>query len=128
MPKPVRIWSAAFVLCLAGCGEDEKPPLEGQSTGSSCPNGSPLRYSSFGQNFFTAYCTPCHSAESTNRRGAPANVNFDSVEQIRTHSARIDELAAAGPDVENSAMPPSRLIPEYDERRDLGEWLACGAP
>lgn len=130
MPKPIpAAWSVALALCLAGCGgEDEKPPLEGQSTASACASGSSLRYSSFGRNFFTTYCLRCHSSNAADRRGAPTSLNFDTVEQIRMHSARIDELAAAGPNVENDAMPPSGLIPEYDERRDLGEWLACGAP
>jgi hypothetical protein len=43
-------------------------------------------------------------------------------------SEHIDEQAAAGPDHVNTSMPPSGPRPSEAERRQLGEWLACGAP
>lgn len=128
MHTPLR--SACFIalaLWLAGCGGEDDPPLEGAATGTTCPSGSTLTYESFGRNFFKAFCLKCHSANASDRHGAPKNVNFDTVEQIRSHSARIDELAALGPDAENTAMPPSGLIPTDAERTRLGQWLACGA-
>lgn len=119
--------SIAFALCLAGCGGEDEPPLEGAATGTTCPSSSTLTYDNFGRNFFRAFCQRCHSADSTNRNGAPSGVNFDTLEQIRSHSERIDELAGLGPDAENTAMPPKGLLPTDVERQRLSEWLACGA-
>jgi hypothetical protein len=47
---------------------------------------------------------------------------------VREHAARIDKMAAIGPDAMNTTMPPSVPRPTLGERSDLGEWLACGAP
>jgi hypothetical protein len=128
VPKPIRFaCSIALVLGLTGCGEDD-PPLEGNPTGTLCPTGVTLTYESFGRNFFRAFCLKCHSQSSSDRNGAPGSVNFDTAEEIRAHSARIDELAGLGPDAENTAMPPSGLIPTDAERTRLSQWLACGAP
>jgi uncharacterized membrane protein len=129
LSKPIRsAYCLVFALLLAGCGgDDEKAPLEGAATGATCGN-STLTYDNFGRNFFTTYCRRCHSADAADRHGAPGSVNFDTVEQIRANSARIDELAALGPDAENEAMPPSGITPTDPQRDDLGRWLACGAP
>jgi len=40
----------------------------------------------------------------------------------------IDEIAGVGPSASNSAMPPSGTKPTEAARRQLAEWLACGAP
>jgi uncharacterized membrane protein len=77
------------------------------------------------------YCTRCHAAslDSSERQGAPSDHNFDTLEGLRmTEVEHIDEQAAAGPDAENTAMPPSAPRPTTDERQKLGEWLACGMP
>jgi uncharacterized membrane protein len=129
LSKPIRsAYCLVFMLFLAGCGgEDEKPPLTGAATGATC-GSSTFTYDNFGRNFFTTYCRRCHSEDATDRHGAPGGVNFDTVEQIRESSARIDELAALGPDAANDAMPPSGITPTDTQRDDLGRWLACGAP
>ena len=84
----------------------------------------------FGQGFFGTYCQRCHASTVTGaaRNGAPADHNFDQVEDIRLLADHIDELAAAGTTAVNTAMPPDGAKPSDAERRQLGEWLACGAP
>lgn len=47
-------------------------------------------------------CLSCHSANSTNRQNAPANVNFDTPADIDTHEARI-RIRAIG----DQTMPPA---------------------
>ncbi len=114
----------AISFGLAGCpgGNDGVAP-----TGATCPPGSTLTYESFGAPFMDDYCLRCHSAEVDirDRGGAPRDVNFDTLEEILQHAADIDRLAAAGPDSVNTLMPPSSPEPSEDERRQLGEWLAC---
>ena len=111
-------------LALGACGEEGKP------TGSVCPQGSTLTWQTFGQQFTTSYCTDCHSSTKTGaaRHGAPAFHDYDTVTGVRATIAHIDEEAAAGPDAVNTGMPEDDPKPTEAERRQLGEWLACGAP
>jgi hypothetical protein len=52
---------------------------------------------------------------------------LSTLDQIRTNKDVIDRSAAAGPNAVNTYMPDGASVPEA-ERRQLGEWLACGAP
>lgn len=119
-------------LPLVACGQasDSLGERE-QATGSACPDGSDTTYDTFASSFMHRYCTRCHAASlpSSARQGAPSDHNFDTLAGLRmTEAAHIDEQAAAGPDRVNTAMPPSAPVPTDEERRKLGEWLACGMP
>lgn len=117
------------VLALA-CS-DPVEENEGGPTGSVCPEEPTLTYDTFGRAFMTAYCTRCHSStlQGSSRQGAPSDHDFDTLEGVRaTPVAHIDEEAAAGPLKVNTSMPPSAPLPSESERRQLGEWLACGTP
>jgi mono/diheme cytochrome c family protein len=113
---------------LAGCSSDE---ADGGATGSVCPPSSTLTYDSFGEAFMARYCVRCHSSPLTGsaRNGAPSDHDFDTLEGLHaTEPEHIDEQAAAGPDNVNTAMPPGDPRPSEAERRELGEWVACGMP
>lgn len=114
---------APLVGCDGGTG-DETP------SGATCPEDSTLTWDNFGKGFMDTYCVRCHSAKLTGaqRQGAPNDHNFDSVELIRAEIDHTDEQAAAGPDAVNTLMPIGDPTPSEAERRQLGEWLACGAP
>jgi uncharacterized membrane protein len=125
-----RLVAMAFLLVACGQG-NEALGSSGQATGSACPDDSELTYANFAAGFMQRYCTRCHSASLSNsaRNGAPNDHDFDTLEALRrTHAGHIDEQAAAGPDGVNTAMPPSAPTPGIDERKKLGEWLACGMP
>ena len=102
----------------------------GVPTGSSCPPDSTLRYDNFGKEFMSSYCTRCHSSELKGgaRNGAPDGRNYDTLDGIKADIGEIDEEAAAGPRAVNTGMPKGSPSPSEEERRKLGEWLACGAP
>jgi uncharacterized membrane protein len=104
--------SAALVgACGSGLGD---------STGSVCPSDSTLTYANFGQSFMQSYCLACHAD------GGAESPKLSTLEQIRANSADVDRAAAAGPNGVNTYMPEGRSVSE-EERRKLGEWLACGA-
>jgi uncharacterized membrane protein len=115
----------AAVLLFAGCAE----PV---ASGSTCPSaGTTLTAENFGTSFFDKYCTRCHSSQKSGifaRHGAPSDFNFDTIEGVRSHVKDIDAFAAAGPAREEAEMPPDGDKPTLEERKMLGEWLACGAP
>jgi uncharacterized membrane protein len=122
---------AVFAIALTGCGDDSSSDEEGSASGATCPTGSTLTYEAFGRAFMEHYCTRCHSSALSGaaRNGAPSDHNFDTLAGIKgTAVEHIDEEAAAGPDRVNTAMPPNGPQPTEDERRLLGEWLACGTP
>ncbi|MBL9101566.1 MAG: c-type cytochrome [Myxococcales bacterium] len=110
--------------------ETADDPDEGTPSGGVCPDDSTLTWATFGEKFFTDYCTRCHSTalSGVDRQGAPDDHNFDTVELVRTQIEHIDGQAAAGPNSVNTLMPIGDPKPTEDERKKLAEWLACGAP
>jgi mono/diheme cytochrome c family protein len=98
-------------------------------TGSTCPPTDPPTYATFGQQFFSDYCTGCHSSTAMSRHGAPGDQNYDTEAQIRAHADDIDSEAASGPDATNTDMPdlsgPVHDAPSVEERKLLGQYLAC---
>jgi uncharacterized membrane protein len=118
----------AIGLSLLGCSSDPDPKtLPHGTTGAECPEGSTLSYESFGKSFFATYCTRCHSSANVGsaRRGAPEGYDWDDLAKIRAHASQIDSVAAAGPLVSNTVMPPGDPLPTAAQRARLGEWLAC---
>lgn len=114
-----------------GCScSDSEDELFGPPTLSICPEISTVTYGTFGEQFMEKYCTRCHSSElkGADRMGAPEFHDFDTVSGIRSVADHIDQTAASGPAVTNTAMPPDGAIPTLEERKTLGEWIACGAP
>jgi uncharacterized membrane protein len=116
-----------FTTMTLGCGESDE---EGKPTGATCPTDSSLTYESFGSAFMETYCLGCHSKTVTgaDRKDAPADHNFDTVNEVRGFAEHIDEHAGAGPDATNTLMPPDDPSPSLEQRMQLSTWLACGAP
>lgn len=132
MNTNIRIIGAASMLFSASIGAcasnaDSHAATEGIATLSTCPPSSELTYESFGQGFMELYCTRCHSStlSGADRNDAPIGHDFDTLGGIVAVAEHIDEYAAAGPAGTNTAMPPSSPAPSEEERRRLGEWLAC---
>src|SRR3954471_10240386 len=130
--KLLRPCALVLLFWLSACGQNkETVGSSGQASGTACPADSDLTYDTFAASFMRSYCTRCHSASlrSADRQGAPSDHNFDTLQGLRaTAVEHLDEQAAAGPDAVNDAMPPTAPKPTEDERRKLGEWLACGMP
>ncbi len=119
---------AAALALAAGCSDDA--PLFGPPTESACQPGSALTYDSFGRKFMEDYCIRCHHSElrGAARNGAPSFHDYDTVFGVRATDDHIDFTTASGPAATNTSMPPDGPMPSLEERRQLGEWIACGAP
>ena len=117
--------TALLVLALAACTDE----VVGRDTGSTCPPSDKPDYANFGESFFAAYCTTCHSQTRTgaDRHDAPAAIDFDTRSLLREHTSNIDKQAAWGPSAHNTLMPPSgeAAQPTEAERIRLGEYIAC---
>jgi uncharacterized membrane protein len=117
--------AVAAATLAAGCGEDgtgDDPPAG--PPGDACET-SYLDHASFGEPFLLDWCTGCHSSAlpPNMRQQAPADVNFDTLEDARRWAPRIGARATGA----MPTMPPAGG-PSAEERALLAEWLACGAP
>jgi hypothetical protein len=120
--------AALLLVLLAGCPAD---PIYGPPTESVCPpGGTTLTYANFGQPFMESYCTRCHdqALKGAARHGAPSFHDFDTLFGIKAVSDHIDETTAAGPAATNDGMPNDGKAPTLEERKQLGEWIACDMP
>lgn len=110
-------WSMGLglLVCLAsaGCAQDSL----GDPTGATCPPNSTLSYESFGKPFFQANCLECHASKES--------PHFNTLEEIQGAKDEIDRAAASGPNATNTYMPDEGDLSD-DDRKKLGEWLACG--
>jgi uncharacterized membrane protein len=124
-----RLWIAPLLVFLmghdhgGGCGGDSGTPTE-----STCDPR--LTYDNFGRAFMAAYCTKCHASDVSGgqRRGAPEDHDYDTIEGVQEDPTHVDLASAAGPAGKNTRMPPYGAMPTDLEREQLGQWLACGAP
>ncbi len=101
---------ASALLWFAACSSGAT------STGISeltCPPGSTLTYANFGEAAIEEHCMSCHVRESP---------QLGSHSHVKLQAGRILDEA-----VYTDAMPQDAEM-SLDERRMLGEWLACGAP
>jgi uncharacterized membrane protein len=112
----IRIALVFLVACNAQAFPIEDYPCP--------PEGTSLTYESFGRAMLAQYCNDCHNASEGKRSGAPESYRFDTLDDVRAHKARIFIRAAAS----NTTMPVGPDDPSTEERDQLAEWLACGAP
>jgi hypothetical protein len=124
----MRLLTSLLVMALGGCTNSTQ--LFGPPTQAVCPLSSTLTYASFGQPFMEAYCTRCHASNlrGPDRRGAPSFHDFDTLFGIKVVFDHIDETTAVGPAATNTSMPPDTPAPTLEERKQLGEWIACDMP
>ena len=98
------LFASMLALAIAACGS-------GSPTDSTCPTPA-VTYATFGQTFFSTYCTRCHSEYKTEAG-------------IKAHLDEIDTEAASGPSATNTSMPESGAKQSDAERTMLGQFLAC---
>lgn len=125
MKKSVWLWLLPGLLSACGTdlGECEQPA-----------DGVYL-----GRDKLRSNCASCHSyaAEGVARAGAPAGLNFDvptvanSEEDVAIFMAGIANVRKYAEEiwavVDSGTMPPSGELQEED-KQDIRNWLACGAP
>lgn len=87
------------------------------------PGGTEDTFENFGRHFLASYCNSCHSADIGERKGAPDNYVFETLEQVQHHKDRIFVRSAG----DNDSMPPGPDDPPIEQRNRLADWLACGA-
>lgn len=141
MKRRLGILTMSLALLGAwGCGggrtapdisaSDTPTPIENKApvpppTSLDCPKGTNLSYENFGESVMLNYCTSCHSAhvEGTSRHGAPSGANFDLATDVSLWRMNIlDRVNGKG-----AQMPPATAL-SAALRKDLAEWLNCGAP
>jgi len=100
---------------------DSGPPVVTDTGGLAlCVDAPVVTWSSFGDGFMTQNCQSCHRSTSTDRRGAPDDIIFDTHEDVLDQTDRILARAAGT----EPSMPPSGGVHE-DDRYLLEVWLTC---
>lgn len=101
-------------LCLMACAmpDDSAVPCTEAELAVTWEN--------WGAGFFAGYCRTCHSSTTTNRRGAPVGVDFDSVGLVRDYADAIRVTT-----LELQEMPVGGGVQE-DELILLDRFLRCG--
>ncbi len=101
------------------------PTEPGPLSERDCPENSVLTADNFGMPFMLTWCAGCHSSllPAGERALAPVGIDFDTLEGVRAHLDRAYiRTAQAG-----ASMPPASG-PTLEDRQQLADWLACGAP
>ena len=112
--RPIGSDAGIVVMRDSGVVLDPEPEPERD------PDCDFLNYESFGQSFFTSYCTDCHTGAS-----APQGVDLSSLDGIQKNKEEIAEHALGMPS--HNPMPPPALPQPAPEERDLLEkYLNCG--
>ena len=110
MPAIALVLAGAAIAC-SGADEMADHPCP--------PEGTELTYDDFAKPFFDRWCNRCHGGTNSY-----SSRSFTTIETIRAQRERIFANAAAG----NTSMPPGPDDPSDEERQQLADWLACGAP
>ena len=106
------IRSLLFIALVSACASDPSSGIAASEV--TCPPDSTLTYASFGQVFISDNCLSCHTSKE--------RPTLTTQAAVETNASAI--ITAA---VTSVRMPASGSL-SIDERRLLGEWLACGAP
>jgi uncharacterized membrane protein len=108
--------SALVLASLVGFGCSSSGSDIGSAT---CPPNTTLKYADFGKPFVDKYCAQCHGGGQSQ-----GGISLEGVGNVQKNKAAMYKEAAA----DNTSMPPSGSTkPTADERKQLGDWLACGA-
>jgi len=102
-----------LAMLAVGCSGDAPT----KDTG--CVSAYGLTWDGWAQGFMTTYCQACHSADSPDRRGAPADANFDTLEDVLSWSELIRTRV-----IEEQTMPVGGGILE-DDLLLLEDFLDC---
>jgi mono/diheme cytochrome c family protein len=111
----VAMVAAALLASSIGCSSSDRD----QDTGATCPSTSTLTYGTFGKAFMDKYCVSCHGGSQSPRLG--------TLPDVQGARSQIMAVAGGGPNAVNTYMPSGSPTPTEAERKQLGEWLACGA-
>ncbi len=103
-----------LLLAMLACGEEEPTP------DPLCEEAPVVTWDYWGEGFIQESCQSCHASTSSNRRGAPESVSFDTEEQVLDQAAAILAVATG----EEPTMPPGGGVSE-DDRYLLEVWLRC---
>lgn len=112
MSRVIRTFATSLLFAACGGGAATSTGIDVSAL--ECPPDSTLTYESYGQLVMEEHCLSCHADKESPRLG--------TVELIRANKSAILREA-----VGTDSMPEDSVM-TLEERRTLGEWLACGAP
>jgi hypothetical protein len=116
-------WLTTSTL-LGGSGCSSEPEREPEPVVEQQDATCQVSYENFAGPFLLNWCVGCHSSAlpADARQGAPVDLDFDSLDGIRSNLDRVRRVVVDAP-----RMPPLGG-PSAEDRGRFGTWLDCGAP
>lgn len=99
---------------------DSAPNIDSEGSIEPCETAPVLTWANFGEGFLLDNCQACHASSAADRHGAPTQVVFDTLDDVRAWEDRI--MARAGSEL--GGMPPAGGVSETD-RELLLAWIQC---
>ena len=112
--------SLSLALGLGACAASSPTETGAPMADAGCEEVPLLTWENFGAGFLIENCQSCHASTNPDRRGAPAGVVFDSLEQTLAHRSTILARATGA----SPSMPPQGGVSD-DDRERLRIWLTC---
>ena len=106
--------------CAPSSADETGSPETDPGPGLDCEDAPLLTWENFGAGFLTENCQSCHASTNPDRRGAPAGVVFDTLEETLVHRSTILARSTGA----SPTMPPQGGVSD-DDRERLRIWLTC---
>lgn len=126
----MRSWRELLIVAVLGvaCAKGGEDDTGGDTGGLPLDGTDPcetITWQTYGEGAMRDHCTGCHSStlEGAEREGAPAGVDLDTLDAVRSLAPRIEARVLDG----EPTMPPVGGPGEV-ERERLRTWLECGMP
>ena len=122
----MRWLSQLAVGCLLACGGSDDTGTvptgldSGGAAGFPCDTAPSVTWENWGRAFVTTHCQGCHASTAPDRYGAPENVAFDTLSDLRLWEQRVRVRV-----LELEDMPPAGGLTD-DEKFLLETLLDCG--
>ncbi len=103
-----------------GSTEDTNTPGVTSTADTGCTGDPDVTWQGWGRGFMATYCDGCHAADTASRHGAPKEVSFDTLEEVREQAERIHIRT-----LDEQDMPPGGGV-LVDDLWLLEVFLRCG--
>ena len=113
---------ALLTACTDADVQDSGADSGGTPADAACADAYDVTWANWANGFFLTYCRSCHSSTTSDRRGAPEGLDYDTLAQVEQGAAAIENAVLV-----DERMPVGGGVYE-DDLTLLRDFLTCGLP